>query len=120
MMNTENKKKPTPVSTYEGVGYYPGHCVVQDVTYVTKTAKKALSVIIDLKTRLVDLTVIDVEDNRSKLTREVTQHLVKWCTKRGIPKIVKTDNGPEFRGLYDEFCKDNNIDHHYGAPYSPH
>ena len=38
----------------------------------------------------------------------------------GLPKIIKTDNGPAYTGNnFIQFCKEFGIEHKTGIPYNP-
>lgn len=113
---------------YQGIGWHPNHAIMQDVSYMPVEGvhnAKGITVIIDLKTKLVEArivfnrAIINESKKTDNLTTETTAALTSWCSKRGIPSIIKTDNGPEFQGIYERFCKERAIDHHFGAPYTP-
>lgn len=126
VVSSKDMKESTPTfpqSSYEGVGYFPGHAIMQDVSYLPDGVggSKGFSLIIDVKTRFImGGTVSHKKDSKSpKLTQETTQLLTQWCSARGRPSIVKTDNGSEFLGVYSQFNLENGIDHQFGAPYTP-
>lgn len=38
----------------------------------------------------------------------------------GLPKVIKTDNGPAYNGNnFTSFCKEFGIEHKTGNPYNP-
>lgn len=109
-------------SNYQGVGIHANHCILHDITYMPTMGlfgATGLSVIIDLKTKLISLAVVKGKAEDNSLCEETTQHLTSWCSSRGFPRIIKTDNGPEFSGLYHNYCMGNAINQQFGAPYCP-
>lgn len=55
----------------------------------------------------------------STTTRAVCEQLLHWFCDVGLPKRVKSDNGPQFRGPFGEFCTQYNIVHETSSPYNP-
>jgi hypothetical protein len=55
----------------------------------------------------------------STTTEAVCQVLLRWFCEAGFPERVKTDNGPQFRGPFKEFCAQYSIRHDTSAPYNP-
>ena len=42
-----------------------------------------------------------------------------WFREWGYPERIRSDNGPQFRGLFDQWCNDRNILHETSSPYNP-
>ena len=55
----------------------------------------------------------------STTTDKVTSTLMNWFIDFGYPKSIRTDGGPQFRGPFDEWCKQNGIIHELSSPYHP-
>ena len=43
----------------------------------------------------------------------------KYCTIFGYPERIRTDNGPQYRSDFDEFCKQKAIIHENSSPHFP-
>ena len=52
-------------------------------------------------------------------TDQVTKALTNIFQTFGYPVAIRTDNGPQFRGPFSKFCKDNGILHEPASPYHP-
>ena len=52
-----------------------------------------------------------VEKLKSLKTSNITKILKEWFNSFGWPERIRTDNGPQYRTEFDEFCKDFNIIH---------
>ena len=56
----------------------------------------------------------------SKLsTSAITKVLTTWFNTFGWPQRIRTDNGPQYRSEFGEFCKEHNIIHENSSPYYP-
>ena len=55
----------------------------------------------------------------STTTSAVTKVLREWFMEWGIPSVIRTDGGPQFRSEFKEFCKKLNIEHELSSPYNP-
>ena len=55
----------------------------------------------------------------STTTDKVTSTLSKWFNDFGFPKSIRTDGGPQFRGPFDNWCKENCIVHELSSAYNP-
>ena len=55
----------------------------------------------------------------STTTSAVIGILKTWCNLLGWPQSICLDGGPQFRGEFVKFCKDNRICHELSAPYNP-
>ena len=58
-----------------------------------------------------------VEKLKSLKTSNITKILKEWFNNFGWPERIRTDNGPQYRSEFDEFCKDFNIIHENSSPY---
>ena len=45
--------------------------------------------------------------------------LTKWFNTFGWPERLRSDNGPQYRSEFDEFCQKHNIVHENSSPYYP-
>jgi transposase InsO family protein len=52
-------------------------------------------------------------------TTAITKILKSWFTDWGYPMIIRSDNGPQFRGEFKTFCTTNGIRHETSSPYHP-
>ena len=52
-------------------------------------------------------------------TRAVVQCLEKLMNTFGYPRLVFSDNGPQFRGDFTGFCQDHHIEHRTSSPGNP-
>ena len=56
----------------------------------------------------------------SKLsTSAIIKVLSSWFNTFGWPERIRSDNGPQYRSEFDEFCKENFIIHENSSPYYP-
>ena len=46
----------------------------------------------------------------------LTRVLDAVCSLRGKPQVIRTDNGPEFRGIFDKFLEDNETEGMFPEP----
>jgi hypothetical protein len=81
----------------------------------TDQGLKWLLTMVDLATNLCDIE--PMKDKSAKSTLDAFQRILKRRILR-IPEIsLKSDNGSEFRGVFDKFLGDNKILHKYSMPY---
>lgn len=52
-------------------------------------------------------------------TSEVCQTLLGWFWEYGFPVYIKSDNGPQFRQRFGEFCRSFHIRHNTSSSYHP-
>jgi hypothetical protein len=52
-------------------------------------------------------------------TKTITDTMADWFCDWGIPEVIRTDGGPQFRSEFDGFCKQFNITHELTSPYNP-
>ena len=51
-------------------------------------------------------------------SRNVIDHCLQAFNAMGLPKLIKTDNGPSYTGNnFTSFCKEFGIKHKTGIPY---
>ena len=56
----------------------------------------------------------------SKLhTSSITKVLTDWFNTFGWPERLRSDNGPQFRTEFQQFCTENFILHENSSPYNP-
>ena len=60
-----------------------------------------------------------VEKLNKLSTSAVIKVLTNWFNTFGWPERLRSDNGPQYRTEFDEFCKDRNIIHENSSPYNP-
>ncbi|KAF9758282.1 Retrovirus-related Pol polyprotein from transposon, partial [Nosema granulosis] len=81
----------------------------------SSTGYKYLLTIVDHYSKFAD-----VHPLRSKDSFEVTETILRTIQKMGIPKIILSDNGTEFKNeKFRRVCAKNNIELRNGAPYTP-
>ena len=71
---------------------------------------------------VVDYTsnYFDISQLPDKKSSTVATHTKRIFSKFGIPKIIMSDNGPEFIGKgYQDFVKQWDIDHDSSSPHYP-
>ena len=44
--------------------------------------------------------------------------LSDWFNLLGWPQVIRSDNGPQFRSEFAEFCEINEIKHETSSPYN--
>jgi transposase InsO family protein len=53
-------------------------------------------------------------------SRNVIDHCLQAFNAMGLPKLIKTDNGPSYiSNNFTSFCKEFGIKHKTGVPYNP-
>ncbi|XP_059098387.1 uncharacterized protein K02A2.6-like [Tigriopus californicus] len=52
-------------------------------------------------------------------TRAVTDILRDWFVDYGVPQIIRSDGGPQFRSEFQDFCRDMHITHQLSSAYHP-
>ena len=55
---------------------------------------------------------------RRTVTEAITNQLKIWFLEVGFPFHILSDNGPQFRSEFKDFCKDNHIIHVTSSPYN--
>ena len=54
---------------------------------------------------------------RKANTTTITNILDDWFVDHGLPISIRSDGGPQFRGPFDEWCRQNNIRHELSSAY---
>ena len=52
-------------------------------------------------------------------TATVTAKMKSWFMDFGIPAVIRSDGGPQFRSIFTEFCEELGIKHETSSPYNP-
>ena len=81
----------------------------------TKSGYKYLLVVVDLVTR-----AFDIEPLKTKEANETLKALMSIFKRKYLKKpkaTLRTDNGTEFKGVFDKYLKDNKIFHALSSPY---
>ena len=50
-------------------------------------------------------------------TSAITSKLNDWFLDFGYPSFLRSDGGPQFRSEFEQFCKENGIEHKPSSPY---
>ena len=58
-----------------------------------------------------------VEKLKSLTTSNILNILKTWFNTFGWPERIRTDNGPQYRTEFDEFCQKHHIIHENSSPY---
>ena len=56
---------------------------------------------------------------RSLSTKAITTQLYNWFLTLGFPRVIRSDNGPQFRTEFADFCETHAILHETSSPYNP-
>ena len=56
---------------------------------------------------------------RSTTTKTITNNLTAWFQAHGWPERIRTDGGPQFRGDFQNFCKEHSIIHELSSAHNP-
>ena len=56
---------------------------------------------------------------RNESTVEVWRYLSNWFNLFGYPKVLKTDDGPCYRGKFTDYCQKYGIKHEVSSAYNP-
>lgn len=87
-----------------------------DITYVTSFGKlQFVHVSVDTFSRLILASA-----HSGEKVKDVKSHCLQPFAYMGVPKQIKTDNGPAYisRG-FNQFCQDFEITPKTGIPYNP-
>ena len=60
-----------------------------------------------------------VDQLRSLTTKAVLTKLSKWFLTFGLPLVIRSDGGPQFRSQFSTFCQERNIKHELSSAYNP-
>ena len=53
----------------------------------------------------------------STTAQAIINQLRAWFLEFGFPKYLRSDGGPQYRTLFQDFCKESNITHELTSPY---
>lgn len=97
-------------------GLIPGELWQMDVThYPSFGTLKYLHVTIDTFSGYLFATA-----QTGEATKHVVSHLIACFAHLGVPKIIKTDNGPGYTSSsLKQFCAQMQVKHVTGVPYNP-
>ena len=56
---------------------------------------------------------------RSVSTDAIIRRLDEWFLIFGYPSTIRTDNGPQFRQPFKDYCAQHDIEHETSSPYNP-
>ena len=56
---------------------------------------------------------------RSTTTAAILRVIHGWFLLFGFPRVIRSDNGPQFRTEFKEYCTRNGIEHSPSSPYHP-
>lgn len=107
---------PTPHVGINPRGLHPLQIWQMDVTHVSSFGKlQFIHVSIDTCSGIISAT---------PLTGEKAAHVIQHCLEAwsawGIPKVIKTDNGPAYTSnKFAQFCARMGVSHVTGLPYNP-
>ena len=106
--------KPTKIKI---LTYKPFRKVYMDTMFIT-SANITLINTIDYFTKYALIKVYNGNVTNSKKTKEAINNYIDDVYKKGyLIDNVYTDNGSEFKGEFNEYLKDNNINHIFTNPY---
>ena len=60
-----------------------------------------------------------VHEMRTTTTEATTKRLDEWFSFLGYPAVIRSDGGPQFRGLFKDWCAERSIRHETSSPYNP-
>jgi hypothetical protein len=119
--------KKKPITKKQGQYLHPivshgifQHIVIDLIDYSSKPAgpKKEFKYIIHAVDHYSSFHYIDLV--RSKTATEVLHFFRRFCSTFGVPCILHTDNGTEFRNsTLESFIENNSIEFRHGKPYKP-
>lgn len=97
-------------------GLLPNHVWQMDVTHVPSFGKlQYVHVSVDTYSHIIYASA-----HSGEKLKDVKSHCLQAFAYMGIPKQIKTDNGPAYISQgFEKFCKDFNITHKTGIPYNP-
>jgi transposase InsO family protein len=97
-------------------GLMPNHIWQMDVTHYAESGKlKYIHVCIDTY-----LVFPFASLHTGEASKNVIDHCLQAFNAMGLPKLIKTDNGPSYSSKnFTSFCKEFGIKHKTGIPYNP-
>ena len=107
---------PVPHYGVNPRGLVPNQIWQMDVTHYAEFGKlKFIHVCIDTCSGLIFASL-----HTGEASRNVIDHCLQAFNTMGVPKVIKTDNGPAYTGKnFISFCKEFNIKLKTGIPYNP-
>ena len=58
------------------------------------------------------------EKLRTTSSAAIIRQMKAWFDLLGWPKVIRSDNGPQFQSEFKEFCKEHGIKHELSSPYN--
>ena len=97
-------------------GLAPNHLWQMDVTHVPSFGRmQYVHVTVDTYSHLIFASA-----HTGERLRDVKSHCLQAFAYMGVPKIVKTDNGPAYTSTgFAKFCSEFSISHKTGISYNP-
>ena len=97
-------------------GLMPNHIWQMDVTHYAEFRKlKYIHVCIDTCSGFLSASL-----HTEEASKDVIDHCLQAFNAMGLPKLIKTDNGPSYSSKnFISFCKEFGIKHKTGIPYNP-
>jgi transposase InsO family protein len=94
----------------------PNHIWQVDVTHYAEFRKlKYIHVCIDACSGFLFASL-----NTGEASKNVIDHCLQAFNAMGLPKLIKTGNGPSYSSKsFTSFCKEFGIKHKTGIPYNP-
>ena len=94
----------------------PNHIWQMDVTHYAEFGKlKYIHVCIDTCSGFLFASL-----HTGEASKNVIDHCLQAFNAMGLPKLIKTDNGPSYSSKnFTSFCKEFGIKHKTGIPYNP-
>ena len=94
----------------------PNHIWQMDVTHYAESGKlKYIHVCIDTCSGFPFASL-----HTEETSKNVIDHCLQAFNAMGLPKLIKTDNGPSYSSKnFTSFCKEFGIKHKTGIPYNP-
>lgn len=107
---------PVPHLGVNPRGLMPNQIWQMDVTHYSEFGKlKYIHVCIDTCSGFIFASL-----HVGEASRNVIDHCLQAFNVMGLPKLIKTDNGPAYTGNnFISFCKEFGIKHKTGIPYNP-
>ena len=107
---------PVPQLGVNPRGLMPNQIWQMDVTHYAEFGKlKFIHVSIDNYSGFLFASL-----HSGEASKNVIDHCLQAFNTMGLPKVIKTDNGPAYSGKnFISFCKEFGIKHKTGIPYNP-
>ena len=107
---------PVPHLGVNPRGLMPNHIWQMDITHYAEFGKlKYIHVCIDTCSGFLFASL-----HTGEASKNVIDHCLQAFNAMGLPKLIKTDNGPSYSSKnFISFCKEFGIKHKTGIPYNP-